>query len=244
MLARGGIDVLPCRREDPLPGPLARRRGVLLAQGVRQLDATSVAAGQVSLMLGTNYIQMLVQRALQRCRQQCDTVLVALSFADDQLLSPEVDVLDPKAQALEQAQAAAVQKAGAQLLHAVHPSQDAGGLGPGQYDGDPFGALGVDEIPEPVEVSPEHVVIQEKHGRQRLVLRGGGDPFLGRQRAQETADLGLGHVIGMALAVEDDEAANPAHVGFLGTRAHVAHLDRRFHTIEQPWSGCHLLQWG
>jgi len=102
----------------------------------------------------------------------------------------------------------------------------------------------MDEIPEPVEVSPEHVVIQEKHGRQRLVLRGGGDPFLGRSALRKRLTSARPMSSGWRLPWKMDEAADPTHVGFLGPRAHVAHPDRRFHTIEQPWSGGHLLQWG
>jgi hypothetical protein len=58
--------------------------------------------------------------------------------------------------------------------------QDASHLGPGQHGGNPLGALGVNEIVEPVEVSPKYVAIEEEHGRQGLVLRGGRDTSLGR----------------------------------------------------------------
>ena len=75
--AGGLIDVASGRREDPLPGPLARRRRIFLAQGIRQLDAAGIAAGQVLLMLDMNGLQMLAQRALQRCGQQRDPILVA-----------------------------------------------------------------------------------------------------------------------------------------------------------------------
>jgi hypothetical protein len=46
----------------------------------------------------------------------------------------------------------------------------------------------------------------------------------------------------MAFAVKENESADPAHVGFLGTGAHVPGLNGRLHTIEEPGASGHGLR--
>src|SRR5712691_1380422 len=75
---------------------------------------------------------------------------------------------------------------------------------------------------------------------ERLVLCRCGDLSLDGQRRQETRDLGRAHLGRMALAVEDDVAADPRDVGLLGTAAVMKGTDSAAHAVEQArlgWAG-------
>jgi len=52
--------------------------------------------------------------------------------------------------------------------------------------------------------------------------------------AEELADLLAAHLLRMPLVVEEDEAADPIHIGVLGSHAVVADADRIPHLVEQP----------
>src|SRR5262249_51626856 len=62
----------------------------------------------------------------------------------------------------------------------------------------------------------------KEQGAQGLVLRGGRHLALNSQGGQERGDLGGAHLGWVALAVEEDVAFDPVHVGFLGAPAVVA----------------------
>jgi hypothetical protein len=61
-----------------------------------------------------------------------------------------------------------------------------------------------------------------------------GNVALNGQEAQELRDLGRPHLGGMALAMEEDESADPGDVGLLGAPASVARAERVADAVEQP----------
>ncbi len=68
-----------------------------------------------------------------------------------------------------------------------------------------------------------------------LVLRRCRDLSIDGQRRQEARDLCRPHVGGMALAVEEDVAADPRDIRLLGAAAIVAGADRFADAVEEPW---------
>ena len=56
-----------------------------------------------------------------------------------------------------------------------------------------------------------------------LILSGGGDMSFDGQARQEGGDFLFAHLVGMPLALEEDEAANPIDVRSLGAQAVMLH---------------------
>jgi hypothetical protein len=177
--------------------------------------------------------QMMSQELSQRRGKQRDAILAPLSVPDDQLLSAEVDVLDPQAQSFEKAQTGPVQQAGVQLLDAGHLVQDRRDLAAGQDDGDAVGTLGVNNVRQPIDLPAQDLLVQEQQPGQGLILCRRGDAAIHRQHGQEGADLGLTQVVGMAFAVEENEPPDPGDVGLFRSWAHVPRPDCRADAIEK-----------
>ena len=89
--ARGG--------KDPLPHPLSAGVLVLPGQRGRQFHPTG-AGDHVPRVLLTNAAEVPREVRLDDGRQHGRSVLVALAAPDDDLVGPEVDILDPEATAL------------------------------------------------------------------------------------------------------------------------------------------------
>jgi hypothetical protein len=83
------------------------------------------------------------------------------------------------------------------------------------------------------EVDLEDVAVEEEERSQRLVLRRGADALAHGEVREEGVDLGLAHLGGMALVVEEDVAARPRDVGLLRAQAVVPRADRVAHAVEQ-----------
>jgi hypothetical protein len=107
-------------------------------------------------------------------------------------------------------------------------------LAPREDHGDPIGAPGPHDLVEPGQLLPEHVPVEEEQCAQRLVLGGRGHVVLHGQRTQKLRDLGPAHLRRMALAVEEDEAADPGDIGLLGAAAAVARPEGGADLVEQP----------
>ena len=82
---------------------------------------------------------------------------------------------------------------------AVEPLKDGANLVTRQDDGQMLGPLGADDVVEPRELDAEHLAIEEEQGAQRLVLGGGRDFVVNRERGQEGGDLGAPISIGWRL---------------------------------------------
>jgi len=85
-----------------------------------------------------------------------------------------------------------------------------------QNDGEAFRSLGPDDVVEPWHVLMQDVAVEEQERAQRLVLGRGGYPTFDGQGAEKACDFRRAHLGGMALAVEEDVAADPPDVGLLG----------------------------
>jgi hypothetical protein len=74
---------------------------------------------------------------------------------------------------------------------------------------------------DPLELASEDGAIQKQDRVQGLVVRRRRHLAGTGQRREERGDLGFRHVVRVALAVEEDEAATPCDVRLLGPRAQV-----------------------
>jgi hypothetical protein len=189
---------------------------------------------QVGSVLLLDGLEMSSQLNENDPRQGRDPILVALASADPELAPTEVDVLHPEAGALQEAQTRAVQEDGHQPRHAVESSDDGAYFIASEDHGKSSGASGTNEILDPRHVGAENVPVEEQDGAEGLVLRGRGNAAVGGERAHVAGDLLHPHVARVALAVEQDEATDPAYVRFLRPPAVVARTDRRAHLVEQP----------
>src|SRR5207344_1334520 len=85
----------------------------------------------------------------------------------------------------------------------------------------------------PGQVDVEHLAIEKQKSAERLVLGGARNLAVDRERGQEAGDLGRAHLSGMPLLVEEDVAADPGDVGFLGPAAIVADPESLADAIEE-----------
>ena len=185
-------------------------------------------------MLAPHRLQVARQILLHGRREHRDPILGALAVPDDDQVGSEVDVLDAQARAFEQAQAGAVEEQGQEARDAVEVLEDGTDLVAGQDDGQVLRPPGAHDVVEPRQVLLEHHAVEKEQSRQCLVLGGGGDVPLDGERREELRDFLGPHLGGMALAVEEDVAPDPAHVGLLGAPAAVEGLERLSDAVEEP----------
>ncbi len=111
--------------------------------------------------------------------------------------------------------------------------EDGASLSTGEDDGElgrPTHPLNAgDEVEFPIQ----HLLVEEKQGAEGLILRGGGDALLDGEMAEKGGDLFFAHLRGVALLVEEDEAADPIEIGLLGAKAVVLAAQVPADAIEQ-----------
>jgi len=112
----------------------------------------------------------LGEASLRHGRQDGHAVLGALGVADDDLVHPEVEVLDSQAAAFEQSQPRAIQEGGREAARAVQYGDDRADLITGQDDGEAFRAPDPDDVVEPGQVLVQDVAVEEEERAERLVL--------------------------------------------------------------------------
>jgi hypothetical protein len=158
--------------------------------------------------------------------------MTPLPLPDRHLVAAEVHVLDPQPQTLQDPQPTPVEQLGDQQVRPREPSQDTGDLVASEDDRQPLGPVRPDDF-QLVERPAEHLLVEEQQGAEGLGLGGGGHPAVDRQVGQEGVDLRLGHLPGVADAVEQDEPPGPVVVGVLGSDRVVADPQGRPQPVEQ-----------
>jgi hypothetical protein len=76
-------------------------------------------------------------------------------------------------------------------------------------------------------------VVEKDQGRERLILCARADAPVTREVVEELLDFARAKLAGVALAVEDDETADPSAVGFLRPDTVMADAQRAPHDIEK-----------
>jgi hypothetical protein len=146
---------------------------------VREADAAE-ALGQVGLVQTLNALQVLFERLDHAIWQHCYTILVPLGVAHDDRATLEVNILDTQPQALQEAQAGAIEKPGLELIDAGKLGDHAQNLVLGQHGGQVLRFLGAHGVDGIGEFMVEDIAIEEKECGKGLILGGSGDmPFDG-----------------------------------------------------------------
>ena len=127
----------------------------------------------------------------------------------------EIQFLHPQPQRLHQPQPRAVHQARDQPRRAAELRQHRAHLAPRHHHRHMARAPRPRHPRQVTELAPQHLPVQEQQRRQSLVLRRGRHRLVHRQVSQESLDLGLAHRVRVALAVEQDEAANPVNISLL-----------------------------
>jgi hypothetical protein len=86
---------------------------------------------------------------------------------------------------------------------------------------------------EGIQLFVQHLPVEEEQGRQRLVRRGGGHVAIHRQVRQEGLDLRCAHLVGMALAMKEDEPPDPVDISIFGADGIVFEADGIAHPIQE-----------
>jgi len=167
-------------------------------------------------MQQTHAAKVCLKRLHKIFGQHGHAVLRAFAVAHQHLPVGEVDVLHTQRQALDLPQARSIKEADHQPADPIDIREHAPDFGLGQHGRQAHGPLRPDEIGEPGKLLAEHLLVKKKERRERLILRRRRDVTLGGEPAQERRHLRRTHLARVALAVEEDEPADPVPVRLLG----------------------------
>ena len=121
-------------REDVLPSPLAVGVPVFLGQGERERSATKPAP-KILIVLPVHPRELGEEALAARSGQHGNAVLRPFAVADRHLVTIEVEILDPQGQALDDAQAGAVEELAYELGDAAHRLEDGLDFAASQHHG-------------------------------------------------------------------------------------------------------------
>lgn len=201
--------------EEVLPVQLAGGVGVFFCQGVGQVYF-AVAVFEVLLVGAGDVLELLAQGGDECFGQHGGPVVFAFAIAHDDLSESEVDVFDAQAQALHEAQPAAVEDLGHELGCAAHVFDDGACFGGGEDGGQGARFFGADDVGWEFDGLVEDVTVEEEDGAEGLVLCGGGDVLLGGEVGEEILNFCDAHLCGVAFVVVEDESFDPVFVGLFG----------------------------
>ena len=170
-------------------------------------------------MLHPNALEVRRERVSKLDRKHRDSILATLAITHGNLVSSEVQVLDPQSATLEEAQARTVEERRHQPGRPVQVSKHRVGLFSGQDHREMDWPFGAHDPVQPFELTAEHLFVKEEQSAQGLVLsRGAYLAACGKGR-YETLDFRTAHFVRMAFSVKDDEPHDPSDVRFLGPGA-------------------------
>lgn len=178
-------------------------------------------------------LQVVGERDRGGLRQHGHTVLAALTVPHEQLPGSEVDVLDPKRERLQQAEARSVEQERDEPRLPLEPAQHRPHLGPGEHDREANRPFGPNDLPDGIHRCAEHLPVEEDERRARLALRGGAHLPAHCQVGQEGLNLAGAELPRVAQTVEADEPRHPAYVDRLGAPTVVPQANGLAHRREQ-----------
>jgi len=111
----------------------------------------------------------------------------------------------------------------------------------GEHGGQALGSFGADGVNVAFQRLPEYLAVQEKNSVEGLILGGGSDVQVHGQVGEEGLDpstssghrFGHAHVFWMSLAMEENEALDPAHIGFFCAKGVVFPVDDFADLVEE-----------
>jgi len=144
--------------------------------------------------------------------------LFTLRAAHENLVTPEIYVLDAQAAAFEQPQTGTVQQRRHQSRRSLHVREHERDLFAREHHGDVDRALRTHQIVQPGKVAIEHLPVQEEERGEGLVLRGRTDPAARSEIAEKSRDVFTSETCGVAPSVELVVSPHPPEIRFLRAR--------------------------
>ena len=218
--ARAGIGGEGAGGKDPLPGPFLGGVGVLAGEGIGEEDV-GLVGGEVLGVEEPHLREMLGQCLFQPPGEHGEAILLAFAVSNGDLVHFEINVFDPEAQALHEAQARSVQEGSHEVGGAIERTEDRADLGPGEDDGEAFGPPGGGNAYEGRQWNAEDFAVEEQEGIAGDVLGGSGDVFFDGQVGEVVPNGIRSEGGGVPFAVEDDEAPDGGKVAVFGAEAEV-----------------------
>jgi hypothetical protein len=151
-----------------------------------------------------------------------NAVLRPLAVPDQDLPIFEVDIFDPKLQALGEAQPRSIEKACHQPLRAPGGGKQPLHFASCEHRRQPRRALRSLEVVQPRQRLAQHLLVEKHERGKRLVLRRCRHVTLASEVVQKDGDLHRAQTLGMPLPGEIDKAPYPIYVDLLGAVAVVA----------------------
>jgi hypothetical protein len=194
---------------------------------------------------GVRRLALRPQRAAPVSGRDGRPVLTALAAPDNAAVLAEVHVLDAQADALQQAQAAAIEQPRQEGV----PTRHGGGQPPdcrlGEHGGRPRPAFAAGRGDLALEGRVQDIPVDNHQGVQGLPRGGGRHPALGGQVRENALHLLCPEPVRMGLAAEvTDVAPDPAAIGLLGAvriaiiAEHLAHLVHQLEAGIRPKFRC------
>ncbi|MBI2187338.1 MAG: hypothetical protein HYU37_09520 [Acidobacteria bacterium] len=177
--------------------------------------------------------QVRVQRLPRRRRQHRHPILPALPLPHDDLLAIEVEILDPKLETFFETEPGAVEQHHHQPLRAGELLEERADLVSVEHYRQPFRRTRPHNRWNVADGHRQHVFIEKQQRTECLILCGGADVLVDREKRQKPRDFRDAHLGGMCLAMEEDVAADPVDVGLFGPPAVMAGTNRLAHAVEQ-----------
>ena len=110
-------------RKYPLPSPLFSRIGIFALEGVRQSNAAH-AVLEIAPELLFHEFELLSEGVFHRPGKHRVPVFIALTRANDNLVTREIYIFDPQLQTLHQSEARSVKKHGHEPIGMIEDTED------------------------------------------------------------------------------------------------------------------------
>jgi len=139
--------------------------------------------------------EVVLEGGVEAGGEDREAFVVAFWFADEDLAVVEVQIFDPQAEAFHEAQAAAVEELGHELVFAGEVAEDQAGFVAPEDGGDAACGASAGGADRSLEGQAEDGAVQEEDGAEGLILGGGGDAFLDGEVSEKGLDLGWAEVL-------------------------------------------------
>jgi hypothetical protein len=219
--------------KDPLPGPA----DIALRNRSRQRAREGCAANarpKVAVELLPHSSKVPSQFGEEAHRQWDSPILVALSAANHDLATVEVDVPDSQRQAFIDAQATSVKQRGAQTRDTSEAGEHPADLRLRQHDRQPSAIVATGDATNVGDRLSKNVPIQEEDGAERLILRRRAHSTVHRKVLEEAGYVTLTQLRRVAPVMKYDKATYPIDVRRLRALAVATRSQPPTNAFEQP----------
>jgi hypothetical protein len=158
------------------------------------------------------------QGCMELIGQQRSAIFGPFALAHNQLALSEVQIFDPQAEALKQAQATAIEQTGHQVVRAGKRRKHRTSLLATQYGGQIGGTFRVRDRQILAQRLQQYFTIEEEQRTQGLVLGRSRNLTFHRKMGKKRAHFSGSKLTGMARAMKEDKATNPSNISIFGTQ--------------------------